>query len=345
MIRRLFEPLGYQIQVTTHPLSLNHPDWGNSPVHSLEISQTVTLHELLNHLYVLIPVMDNDKHYWVGDDEVTKLLRHGEGWLTNHPHRDLIFRRYLRNIRGLIDDAVRQLRLQDGNDTAHDTDSEGEDPGIATGQPDPWISLHNRRHDAIVELLASRKVSTVADLGCGEGKLLRKLQKKKGFQRIIGLEICHRTLEIAAARLKLQPGIRTQQPQNIELIHGSLLYHDPRLAGLDAVVLCEVIEHMDPARLRAMERVVFEDARPKLALITTPNREYNVIWDKENTGALRHQDHRFEWTRGEFAQWCDRIQSEYGYQVQIQGIGDPETGPDGQDVGSPTQMAVLTLGD
>ena len=83
-----------------------------------------------------------------------------------------------------------------------------------------------------------------------------------------------------------------------------LTYRDEKLAGFDAAAIVEVIEHLDPARLAAFERVVFQQARPRTVVLTTPNKEYNVKWETLPAGAMRHGDHRFEWTRDEFQDWC-----------------------------------------
>lgn len=95
-LRRLFEPLGYAVSATRHPLDPQFPEWGESPYFSAELSASVRLADLLSHLYVLIPVLDDEKHYWVSRDEVEKLLRHGAGWLAEHPEKEQIAARYLK---------------------------------------------------------------------------------------------------------------------------------------------------------------------------------------------------------------------------------------------------------
>lgn len=338
LLRRLFEPLGYRVAVTPNPLDNRFSEWGDSSVFSVELAATTTLSELLSHLYVLIPVLDNDKHYWVGDDEVAKLLRHGEGWLPQHPERDLIATRYLKYRRNLADEAIKQLREQDGEGPAEiDADSPDDPREEATEQK---LSLHQQRHGVVLAVLQARGARKVADLGCGEGRLLRELLKHKSFEKIIGMDVSHRTLQITADRLrldKLPPMVR----QRVELIHGSLMYRDRRLDGCDAVVLCEVIEHMDEPRLEAMEKVVFGAAKPPLVIVTTPNSEYNVMWEALAAGSMRHKDHRFEWTRDQFRAWADRICARFGYTCEIRGIGDAGVALDGRDVGWPTQMGVF----
>jgi 3' terminal RNA ribose 2'-O-methyltransferase Hen1 len=339
LLRALFEPLGYVVSASSHALDDTFGAWGDASVYSVQLNTTKPLSDVLSHLYVLIPVLDNEKHYWVGDDEVAKLLRHGEGWLAQHPERELIATRYLKYRRTLANEAIRQLREQDGESAEQIEADASDDPREeATEQK---LSLHQQRHASVLSVLQARGAKTIADLGCGEGKLVRELLRHKGFEKIVGLEVSHRTLEIAADRLRLDqlpPSVR----QRVELVHGSLMYRDQRLEGLDAAVLCEVIEHMDEPRLSAMEKVVFGAARPGLVVVTTPNGEYNVMWETLASGSMRHKDHRFEWTREQFRAWAAGICARFGYTCECKGIGEAGTTPDGRDVGCPTQMGVFT---
>jgi hypothetical protein len=115
-----------------------------------------------------------------------------------------------------------------------------------------------------------------------------------------------------------------------------LIYRDKRLAGFDAAAVVEVIEHLDPPRLAALERVLFEFARPTTVVLTTPNREYNVMWESLPAGKFRHPDHRFEWTRQEFQEWANRVAFNHGYAVRFLDVG-----PVDANVGAPTQMGVF----
>lgn len=339
LLRRLFEPLGYRVTVTTQLLDDSFPDWGDAALFGVEIAATTTLSDLLSHLYVLIPVLDNEKHYWVGDDEVAKLLRHGEGWLARHPERELIATRYLKYRRNLADEAIRQLREQDGEGPDGIEADSPEDP--REEEAERKLSLHEQRHGVVLAVLQARAARRVADLGCGEGRLLRELLRHRGFEKIIGMDVSHRALGVAADRLRLEQ-LPAAVRERVELIQGSLMYRDRRLEGCDAVVLCEVIEHMDEPRLEALEKVVFGAARPALVIVTTPNREYNVMWEALAAGSMRHKDHRFEWTRDEFRGWADGIGSRFGYACEIKGIGDAAVAADGRDVGWPTQLGVFT---
>src|SRR5690606_21358000 len=127
-------------------------------------------------------------------------------------------------------------------------------------------------------------------LGCGEGRLLRELLRQKQFERIAGVDVSVRALERAEQNLKLDE-ISDRQRGRIQLLQGALTYRDERLRGYQAAMLIEVIEHVDPDRLEALERAVFEYMNPEVVVVTTPNREYNVRFENLKPGALRHADH------------------------------------------------------
>ena len=165
------------------------------------------------------------------------------------------------------------------------------------------LSLNEQRLGAVLAALRASGAKRVLDLGCGEGKLIRELLKDKQFEEIVGLDVSIRSLEAAQRRLKLDR-LPPTQANRVKLIHGSLMYRDKRLEGFDAAAVVEVVEHLDPPRLSAFERVLFEFARPRTVVLTTPNREYNVTWETLPAGQFRHPDHRFEWTRQEFQDWA-----------------------------------------
>ncbi len=330
-LRRLFEPLGYSVAAEPHPLDETFPEWGASSYYTVQLSGTVRLQDLLTHIYVLIPVLDNEKHYWVGDDEVEKLLRHGANWLASHPEKEEIARRYLKYRRDLAKDALARLVDEEIPDVdiakaVHDSEEEA---------VERRLNLNEQRLNTVVAALKGAGAKRVLDLGCGEGKLLRVLLEDRSFNEIVGVDVSHRTLQIAHERLRLErlPG---RQRERIKLIHGSLMYRDKRLAGFDAAAVVEVIEHLDQPRLAAFERVLFEFAKPATVVVTTPNVEYNVRFDSLPAGKLRHKDHRFEWTRGQFSEWAERIAAQYAYAVRFLPVG-----PEDSDIGAPTQMAIF----
>ncbi len=330
-LRELFEPLGYKVESRSQLLDAEFPDWGASNCLDVTLRGNFRVQDLLRHLYVLIPVLDNDKHYWVGDDEVEKLLKRGEGWLAQHPLKDHIVNRYLKFQKRLITPALEQLI----SDTAEDPDEVEAEHNAEEEVIEKIISLNEQRMGTVLASLKGCGARRVLDLGCGEGNLLRLLLQEKQFTEIVGMDVSHRVLEKASDRLKLDR-LPEMQKNRIRLLHGSLIYRDERLQGFDAAALVEVIEHLDPPRLAALEKTVFECAKPTTVIITTPNAEYNVRFETLPAGKLRHKDHRFEWTREEFQTWAQRVAYEKGYTVQFFSVGDTDS-----QVGSPTQMAVF----
>jgi 3' terminal RNA ribose 2'-O-methyltransferase Hen1 len=332
LIHRLFAPLGYEVRAVHGALDPRFPEWGESRYFAVDIRGTVRLRDLLSHLYVLIPVLDDDKHYWVGQDEIDKLLRHGQAWLPSHPERNLITSRYLARQRSLTQEALARLR-EDG-----DTDEVEEAHTREEELVEERISLHEQRHGAVLAALRALGAASVLDLGCGEGRLLQALVRDRGIERIVGMDVSHRTLERAAERLRLDR-MPDRLRERISLIHGSLTYRDRRLEGFDAATVVEVVEHLDPERLAAFERVLFEFARPRAVILTTPNVEYNVTWENLPAGAYRHRDHRFEWTREEFQTWATRVAERFGYSARFLPVG-----PEHPEYGPPTQMGVFSRG-
>jgi 3' terminal RNA ribose 2'-O-methyltransferase Hen1 len=320
---RLFEPLGWTVAAT--PIPFEPELGGDSPYVDLQLSGELKLSEALNHLYVLLPVLDDAKHYWVAPDEIDKLLRSGAGWLADHPEKVLIARRYLAHKKSYATTALAQLEV-----TEPVTDEEAE---LAVVRK---VTLADQRRDAVLAALADVDAARVLDLGCGGGALLTALLKDQRFTRIVGADVSSRALEIAARKLHLDR-LPERQRDRIVLWQSALTYRDDRLCGFDAAVLMEVIEHVDLPRLPALEANVFGHARPRAVVVTTPNVEYNVHY--EGLTGMRHSDHRFEWTRAEFGRWAERVAAEYGYAVTIRGVGEAY-----EETGAPTQLALFTEG-
>jgi 3' terminal RNA ribose 2'-O-methyltransferase Hen1 len=331
LVRRLFEPLGYSVELQGSQLDDKFPDWGNSPYFALTLSGTVRLQDLLTHLYVLIPVLDNEKHYWVANDEIEKLLKRGEGWLNAHPERDLIVSRYLKRQRNLTREALSRL-------LAEDSPSDEKEDVIPNevASFERVLSLHDQRLQKVLSVIKETGAKRVVDLGCGEGKLLRLFLAEKQFETILGMDVSWRSLETAKERLQFDE-LPERQRSRIELIQGSLTYRDQRLSGFDAAAIVEVIEHLDAPRLATFERIVFEFARPKHVVLTTPNAEYNAVFGTLPAGEFRHGDHRFEWKRAEFESWASRVAERFGYAIRFESLG-----PEDAERGAPTQMAVFT---
>ncbi|MEW4569715.1 3' terminal RNA ribose 2'-O-methyltransferase Hen1 [Tautonia sp. JC769] len=333
-LRAVFEPLGYAVEAERHPLDERFPEWGESPYFSVTIAGETTLADLLTHLYVLIPVFDGQKHYFVGEDELEKLLAKGGGWLARHPQKDEIARRYLRFRPSLYRQALARL-VQEEQPAEAGPEGDERPADRAEDALERPLSLHEQRIGAVLAALRASGARRVLDLGCGEGRLLRELLKDKQFEEIVGMDVSIRSLENARDRLKLDR-LPERQAARIRLIHGSLIYRDRRLEGFDAAAVVEVVEHLDPPRLSAFERAVFEFARPRAVVLTTPNREYNVTWEGVGADRLRHSDHRFEWTRQEFRDWAERVAGQHGYRVRFLPVG-----PVDEALGPPTQMAVF----
>jgi 3' terminal RNA ribose 2'-O-methyltransferase Hen1 len=331
-LRRLFEPLGYEVQATPHILDEANPEWGSSRYFTVRLRGERRLRDLLTHLYVLIPVLDDHKHYFVGDDEVQKLIRRGEGWLASHPEREVIANRYLRHQKSLSRRALEQLMAEE----VPEVDEVETEQNAEEVQLEKPISLNEQRIGAAIAAIKACGARRVLDLGCGEENLLRVLMKEKALTHIVGVDTSHRALEIANRRLRLER-MPEKQRARLSLLHGSLTYRDARLGGFEAAAVLEVVEHLDPARLNAFERCLFEFARPQTVVLTTPNIEYNVRFENLPAGKLRHKDHRFEWTRAQFQAWGKSVSARFGYDVRFLPIGSDDAA-----VGSPTQMGVFT---
>ncbi|MDB5072804.1 MAG: 3 terminal ribose 2-O-methyltransferase Hen1 [Candidatus Eremiobacteraeota bacterium] len=342
LVERLFAPLGYAVRV--EPVAV--PGAAHAGRHvTLALAGATTLQRLLSHLYVLVPVLDDEKHYWVGDAEVDKLFRHGGDWLAAHPERELIARRYLRRAPKLARSAV--ARLAELDDAATDDTATGTATGEAVAANhgaaesreetvvEKPLRLQDRRIAAVLGVLRDAGARSVVDLGCGGGDLLLALARDAAFERVAAIDVSARELERAKERLDraLMPASRRER---VELFQSSVLYRDARVAGFDAAALLEVVEHVEPSRLPALVRSVFGAARPRTVVITTPNREYNARFPALADGAFRHPDHRFEWSRAEFRAWAETTANAYGYAVSYRDVGDAD-----ETLGAPTQMAVF----
>ena len=327
LAKAVFEPLGWTVETTSEPLQPE--EWGPSNYLDLRLTGEVRLADALNHLYVLLPVLDDAKHYWVSPEEVDKLIRAGGDWLAAHPARELVAQRYLSHQRRLTRSALARLAEAD------DTEPDALDNAV-TDDDDPRQPLAVQRRDAILAILRRLGTKTVGDLGCGTGVLTKALLAEQRIDQVVAVDVSARALQIAARNLNLDR-MPDQQRARLDIFQSALTYRDDRLAGLDAAVLMEVIEHVDPERLPALERVVFGFAAPAAVLVTTPNAEYNPQFTTLAEGARRHPDHRFEWTRAQFRAWAGQTAENHGYQVRFLPVG-----PEHPDAGPPTQLALFT---
>ncbi|GHV64509.1 3' terminal RNA ribose 2'-O-methyltransferase Hen1 [Spirochaetia bacterium] len=340
-LERVFGPLGYRTEFTTETLDEAYPEWGQSRYVNLSLRGTVRLRDLLRHLYVLIPVFDSRKHYWIGDAEVDKLISHGEGWLENHPDKEFITRRYFNKLTRYTRLALD--RLDNGEGGAEETTEEPvvaeffsiSIPEFATDAAEPFVPLNTRRLTAVLSALKESGAQSVIDLGCGEGNLLQLLLKEKSFLKIAGTDVSASVLERTTEKLKIDRLSETQKSR-LTLFQSSITYRDKRFAGYDAAAAVEVIEHLDENRLGAFAAVIFGEAAPRTIVITTVNREYNQNYPGLVNGRFRHGDHRFEWTREEFRAWAEKTAARYGYDLRLEEIGDRD-----EQFGAPTQMGVF----
>jgi 3' terminal RNA ribose 2'-O-methyltransferase Hen1 len=330
LIRRLLEPLGYLVNVERAVLDERFPHWGESDLYTITLEGRQTVQDLLAHLYVLIPVLDNRKHYYVDEAEIDKLMRRGEGWLAAHPDKELIARRYLLYRKRYVRAALDLLREGAPDEEAEEAEEE---------RIEAPVRLNEARLQSVLAAVraAEPPARRVIDLGCGEGRLLEMLLKERGIEQIVGVDVSSHILARADERLHLDR-MPERQRARIQLIQGSLVYQDGRFSGFDAATLVEVIEHLDPPRLAALEQVVFRHARPRRVIVTTPNAEYNAHWPSLPAGKFRHRDHRFEWTRAQLRAWADAVGQKYNYVATHQGIGPEDTA-----LGCPTQMAVFDV--
>jgi 3' terminal RNA ribose 2'-O-methyltransferase Hen1 len=334
LVRRVFEPLGWTVEAGVEPLDPQVPQWGDSRYVDALLTGRLRLADALNHLYVLLPVLDDAKHYWVSSDEVDKLVRAGGDWLSTHPEKALITRRYLAHRRELTQSAM--ARLAEVDDTDPDEIDNAVDGPTVVDAPDRPVPLNEQRRGAVLAAVRASGARRVGDLGCGEGILVRDLLAEPSIDQVVAVDVSARALQIAGRRLKLDQ-LSERQRGRLQIFQSSLTYRDDRLTGLDAAVLMEVIEHIDPPRLAALERTVFAHAAPGVVVVTTPNAEYNVRYETLPVGAMRHRDHRFEWTRIEFQGWARRVAGEHGYEVRFLPVGG-----DDAEVGAPTQLAVFS---
>ncbi|UOG32807.1 3' terminal RNA ribose 2'-O-methyltransferase Hen1 [Leptospira noguchii] len=332
LIRKFFEPLGYEVELSRLALDKKFPEWGESRYYNLKLKNIVTTKNLLSHLYVLIPALDNNKHYFINEDEVEKLLQKGEGWLKSHPEKEQIIQRYLINLNSLSRKALQ--RLSEGEES----DRTDDDLVEMSEQKKVKESFHEKRLKYVTDKLIESGAERILDLGCGEGKLIKHLIKQKQFSEIVGIDVSYSELLKAKERLKFDE-MPPKQKERIKLFQGSLTYKDNRLEGYDAAAVVEVIEHLDLNRLEAFEKVLFQFAKPRTVVLTTPNKEYNVVWENVKE-KMRHDDHRFEWTRDEFKDWSSMIGSKYNYKVELLPVGE-----EAESFGAPSQMVIFTYGN
>lgn len=315
-IEELFQPLGYEVAITYGEVNYRVNIKKKSTARYITLKGLTTLQKGLRQLFVLIPVLDNYKHYYIDEKEIEKIERYGEGWLDTHPQRQFILKQALRfkEVYSLVE---RQSEEKQNTEV------------------EQKVRLNDLRYEKIIQKVNEFKNrDTIVDLGSGEGKLSVKLGFVDGVKEILAVEPSESESIKALKRFE-----KVQEKENFVMpkqIIGSLFYYDERLKNKDIIILCEVIEHIDAYRLPKIMRTILHDYRPKVLLITTPNKEYNEVYQLGD-GAHRHSDHRFEWTREEFSDWCETQSEASEYNVTFDGIGEEH-----ELYGYPTQMCIFT---
>lgn len=312
-LKDLFEPMGYQVDIERPEIHYSFQLKESSTVRTLTLTGYQTLQNSLRHLFVLIPVIDNYKHYFIDEKEIEKLERYGDGWLEEHPMREMIYRQALRfkEIYSLVE--------------SPNTEEKPEEPVRK-------VRLNEMRYEKIVETAKLLKPNSIVDFGSGEGKLAVQLGFINGVQEVLAVEPSQAATLKAVKRFeKVKDRSSFIEPTTL---WGSLFYYDERLKGKDLIILCEVIEHIDAQRLPKAFDTILNLYAPESLIITTPNQEYNEIYDMEDH--FRHDDHRFEWTRQEFQEWCKARNHLDLYELEFSGIGEENL-----NQGFPTQMCVF----
>ncbi|WP_310831561.1 3' terminal RNA ribose 2'-O-methyltransferase Hen1 [Paenibacillus pedocola] len=344
-LEELFTALGYEVQLERGDAEYSFALKTRSSARYIKLAGEQTLQTALQQLFVLIPALDDYKHYYISDDEVDKIRRYGAGWLEEHPQRSLILKRTLR-FAGAIKQYEAMAAKEKRSTAENSVDSEDVPAAVTVSgesavtemQEEPKIRLNDLRYAAIaaaVEELYAK--ATIVDFGSGEGKLSAKLSSVPGVREIKAVEPSAASQLRAMdrfAKLADKPGIIVPDP-----VTGSLFYFDESLRGKDVMILCEVIEHIDEYRLARVMENIFAEYAPKTLIVTTPNKDYNAVYEMEQE-ELRHGDHRFEWGRKAFSVWCARWTETFDYTAELTGIGEGSV-----EFGYPTQMAIFTKGE
>ncbi|MEK4148209.1 3' terminal RNA ribose 2'-O-methyltransferase Hen1 [Robertmurraya sp. FSL W8-0741] len=317
-IIELFAPMGYKTTISAGEIDYHMNFKTKSSARYITVEGLTTLQMGLRQLFVLIPVLDNYKHYYIDDKEIEKLERYGEGWLDAHPQREFILRQALRfkDLYSLVEKQTEKgSNNQDNNDE------------IRT------MRLNDLRYEKIIDSIRQIPFKdSIVDFGSGEGKLSVQLGFIEGVKEILAVEPSE-SASIKALK-RYEKMARKENFLMPEQIIGSLFYFDERLKNKDIVILCEVIEHIDKHRLPKIMKTILNDYKPKVVMITTPNQEYNKVYKMNEE--YRHPDHRFEWTRDEFREWCEIQNGKNDYELTFDGIGEEH-----ELYGTPTQMCLF----
>ncbi|AYV66644.1 MULTISPECIES: methyltransferase domain-containing protein [Niallia] len=317
-LAELFEPLGYELTIENGKVLLPKSFAKKSSAKFITLKAKQTIQDCFRHLFVLIPVMDQYKHYYIDEKEVDKLKRYGEGWLSSHPKRNEIIKESL-----VFSDLIEKSRLIESKP------SEEKQAPLTKKK-----SLNQWRYEKIIETVKKLPHnSRIVDMGAGEGKLTAQLGFISGIEELIAVDPSER--EQLKAKKRIEALVDKPDFLLPTFKWGSLFYYDSELEKKDIFILCEVIEHIDENRLGKVFDTIFTKYKPYHVIVTTPNQDYNAVYDMNE--AKRHSDHRFEWTQQQFEEWTKYWESHANYKVQIDGIGEYIEG-----YGYPTQMAIFS---
>ena len=312
-VARIFKPLGYAIAFDN--ISSDFPR-EKLIVGNLRLKGKTNLKDLLSQLYILIPVFDRYLHFWIDEPQLQRFIRLTAGWLESHPEKRFILTEYFWPAADFKSRVLERFNAI---------------PGLSSNEKAQPLKI--QRHEAIEATLAIHGAKTIIDLGCGEGSLIFYLLEQKKYAKIAGTDISAKNIESAKKRIAGRPSRACRED---DLFVSSLTYPDKRLRGYDAAVLSEVIEHFEINRMNTVMKNILGAAKPQIFIMTTPNRAYNNQFSGLADGAMRHPDHRYEFTEEEFTNFCRKNASAFGYEVELEPIG--EISP---EFGAPTLMGVF----
>jgi len=260
-----------------------------------------------------------------------------------------------------------RIRLVEGNESDESTeqsaDEEAQEDQLDDGEKAPFFGdnpVYLRRYQFVSDLIKNqqwtRDIKRLVDIGANNCAFLYRLRNNGGMRHLreaIALDVDESLLEWHRKKTEplhignlLKEHMRRFYPLDVYHMAGSIGEVDKRLENVDAVTAIELIEHLYPETLAAFPEVVFGHMRPKLAVITTPNREFNTLFPNFE-GPFRHWDHKFEFTRKEFRSWSETIIENYPeYSVTFDGVGEqPLNIESTEDLGFCSQIAIFIKKD